>query len=376
MSHMYNQRVERWVPRGTQKSDALIINGEPMVAFGADRGDGPCLSPCEPQDRDKSGNLVKLLVDLFTSNQSFKVKVNADTPVRLGMPLYLPDSFAAPAPGQVVLSTNPAVGSCWGIVFALGQRHNLGWSDALEEGAIGIGSVDAIMIPPTYGLAHVPDNPGRPYLRSEEVVTVGPGETACINHGLMQGRTVQVYHDGSPASNDLARGWTFFDPFNFTDHKTALNDGDKTSHVFNNKSIGSTGKWFGFDAGQPATVTDLVLFDWQTNGNYRALSFVVETSANGSTWDSQVTINNHDWSPNGRRIRLQSPVTARYWRVRCVSARHPDFWILTELEAYNGTRMHRQAVIGEEVCVYLASDTQTCVENLMSTTAQFKVNIS
>ena len=174
----------------------------------------------------------------------------------------------------------------------------------------------------------------------------------------------------------MARDWTFFDPFNFTSHKSSLNDGDYTSHTFNNNSVGSNGKWYGFDAGEPVTVTDLVIYDWQANGNYRAISFVIETSANGSTWDTQVSINNHDWAPNGRRIRLSAPTTARYWRIRCVNGRHSDFWILTEFEAYNGTRMHRQASIGSKIFVYLASDTQTCIENLLTTAAQFKVNIS
>lgn len=370
MSHMYNERAHRWVPRGTQRGDALIVNGEPMVAFGTDRGDGPCMSPCDPIERDSTGMFIKLLVSLFTSGQSFKVKVNANQPIRLGAPLYLTDSYASPMPGQVVLSTDSNSGSPWGVVFAFGQRINPGWEDALRESDVGMGTVDAIMLPPSFGVVSPPVTPppvpAPQPTHFETTIDITSGQIVYVDHPAMTNRVVQVFLQGSPSTNNLAPTWSVYDPEDFTSHDTALNDGDYETFVYNNNNVGSQGKWYGFDAGVPVNVREFVIYDWLVNGNYRASSFAIDSSSDGMNWTNQINISDHQYAPppNGRRVELPNAVTARYWRVRCLSSEHPDYWILTEVEAFNGAGMQRQAIVGQDIQIYLDGSSRTGIQNI------------
>ena len=102
-------------------------------------------------------------------------------------------------------------------------------------------------------------------------------------------------------------------------HAAFLLDGDATTYYHNKWKNGSIGypHTFTFDAGTPATVSAIELYQSRDRG-YRARQMQLYASATGSDWQavsSRLDIEDSDHPT----IQLDSAVTARYFRLRFLS---------------------------------------------------------
>lgn len=373
--HMRNQTVMRCVPSGTRKGDPLIINGVPMIALGDDRKQCP---PCS-----ESGDLTRLLVNYWTSGESFQVRVKAKHPIREDMPLYLYDSVERPTPGDVWLSTDPNDGEQWGMVFVLGNPRNMGWQDSLQLGQTGYGVVDAVITPP---------NPRRlealqascgdtSKIVQPELIVLQSNQVHCMSHGAMPpDRKVTIKYQPSISSVNLAMSWQAYDPEGFSSTPGNLNNGNPNVMAYNDLKSNQVSVWYGFDASVPAVVSHVRVYDVDLNSASAATQFAVDSSENGVDW-TQVTIINHTYAPQGAFYQLPSATRARYWRVRAIDYEN-EYWALGEIEFYDAPQSDTFATEyimgqpGTDYDVRIVNDMQTCITSYLSFPARFDVTIS
>ena len=146
-------------------------------------------------------------------------------------------------------------------------------------------------------------------------------------------RILGAYYLPFEDSNNLALGWTPYDPNNYSSNEAGLNDENTSALVYNNLSSGPVGKWFGYDAGSSENVNQINVWDW--SATYVATEFAFETSdaADFSTINYTQSFTN-DASSGKKEYTLSGVASGRYSRIRCISAVNASWWVITEFETF------------------------------------------
>jgi hypothetical protein len=201
-------------------------------------------------------------------------------------------------------------------------------------------------------------------LPSDEIfINVRPGESRLVTHETVSGRVVTPSIQCVSVIDDvLSSGMMYYDPLNITN--SAFQFTTDSGTFYNNNTNVSNGVWYALEASEQVLVTHFGVIDSHDNTDLFARSFAFETSDDGQTWTRRYTQTEHVHTNTLVAIRLEEPVTARYFRYYCIQGADQLFWELSRLLLFDmNTQPMTYKPVMNELSVTSISDTESELTN-------------